>query len=204
MEWFYFNYPCALRMAQTFILGSAWLHHKSSWKIKPDCVRRKQSILGFFLGQAHRSCWNHGISILVARTAVWFLGRNGFLNWDSHSFCIVESIVYHTEMRRIMQTWDLLFKAFCKFRQTSNIDLKLVNVFKACFAIMSVRKVSRMGGGGGTRGACPLNKNSCSRACDHSCRTYLLLQELLSIFGRYVWWGTLKTFKVNSSYSMCK
>lgn len=57
---------------------------------------------------------------------------------------------------------------------------------------------------GGTGGACHLNENSYSRACDHSCRTYLPLQELLSIFGRHMWRGALKTFKVNSSDSVCK
>ena len=104
-----FNYLCAFSMAQTFILGSAWLHHKSSWKIKPDFVRRKETISGFFLGQSHRSRWDHGINVLVARAAGWFLGRNGFLHWDSHSFGVAGSVIYHTEMRGIMQTWDLFF-----------------------------------------------------------------------------------------------
>lgn len=53
MGWF--SCLCALSVAQTFILGSAWLHHKSSWKTKSDFVRRTQNIKGIFLEQTHRS-----------------------------------------------------------------------------------------------------------------------------------------------------
>lgn len=204
MKGCYFNCLCFLNMAQAFRSDSVWLRHKWFWKVKTAFARRKQNISGLFLGQAHKLLWDHGMSTLMAHTDEWFLGGNGFLCRVSRSFCIVESIVRGSETRAVMQTGDLFSQAFCKSGQVPSIDLQLVNVFRACFALMFVRKRSLGWGWTCREEHVLLNENSCCRACHHSFRNILLLQKLWNIFSLYVWWGILKTFEVNSNKNICK
>lgn len=127
-------------MARTSRFGSAWLHHGRFWKIKTDFITGKESVSGCSLGQAHELLWERGVNILMAHTDERLLRGGGFLCWDSHSSHVVKSIIYRTEMKGTVQTRDLFLQVCCKFGQMPSIDLQLVNVFKACLAIMCARR----------------------------------------------------------------